>query len=125
MLYYQARADPLGRERAPTAALGAVRRPRRLGRGGRAVRGRPRAAVRRVRPRARVHLAVPWAVESLTADLHQCVLNHSYNRIYKYILFYGSVDISSAQDEKLPNREFLVASIATEHKHKRTNFALW
>ena len=103
MLYYQARADPLGRERAPTAALGAVRRPRRLGRGGRAVRGRPRAAVRRVRPRARVRLAVPWAVESLTADFHQRVLNHNIISIIVY---------------------FLVASVATEHKNKRTIFVL-
>jgi hypothetical protein len=30
----------------------------------------------------------------------------------------------SAQDGKLPNRFFLVASTATEHKHKRTFFVM-
>jgi hypothetical protein len=56
-----------------------------------------------VRPRARVRLAVPCAVESLTADFHQRVLNHNIISIIVY---------------------FLVASVATEHKNKRTIFVL-
>ena len=46
----------------------------------------------------------------------------SFSRHPVYFVQRTTNEISYAQDGKLPNRVFLVASIATEHKHRRTIF---